>query len=326
VCADRIPPRTPGEPVEGGAFGDALRRLRERQGIPLDAVAARTRIGRRHLEALERSDLDALPAGPFGRAYVRAYAEVLSIDPEPILEAYRAQERRRGLGTAEGEHRMLEELSHLVGRSAEAGGRPTRLHARPARVAAALVAVGALATLVWLLARGRPQETPAATSPPRPTPAATPEVVARPRPEPTYPVAPAKTDTGGGDSVLADAPTISPPTDGLRVSDYGVGTDLVDRRLVGRADRFPEGSRVSFWTQVLGGRPGHVIRHVWFQEGRAVMRANLAIGGPHWRTHSTLVLPRGSAGRWTVEARTSDGRLLARDGFACEPPEAPRPR
>jgi hypothetical protein len=98
-----------------------------------------------------------------------------------------------------------------------------------------------------------------------------------------------------------------------------VGTGVVDHRLVGRADRFTEGTGVSYWTLVLGGQAGHVIRHVWFQEGRAVMRADLPIRGPYWRTYSHLVLPGGSAGRWMVEARTSDGRLLARDEFLCEP-------
>jgi hypothetical protein len=48
------------------------------------------------------------------------------------------------------------------------------------------------------------------------------------------------------------------------------------------------------------------------------MRVDLSIGGPHWRTHSRLLLPEGSAGVWAVEARTSDGRLLVRDEFLCE--------
>ncbi len=75
---------------------------------------------------------------------------------------------------------------------------------------------------------------------------------------------------------------------------------------------------MAFWTLVLGGQPGHVIRHVWFHEGRAVMRVDLPIGGPRWRTFSRLLLPEGSAGGWAVEARTSDGRLLVREEFACQ--------
>jgi hypothetical protein len=90
-----------------------------------------------------------------------------------------------------------------------------------------------------------------------------------------------------------------------------------NRRLVGRADRFVEGTQVSFWTRVLGGRPGDAIRHFWFHEDHVAMRADLAIGGSHWRTHSTLELPRGSTGSWTVEARDLTGRVLARGEFLC---------
>jgi len=82
-----------------------------------------------------------------------------------------------------------------------------------------------------------------------------------------------------------------------------------------------EGSEVVFWTLVVGGRPGDSIRHVWFEDGRAVMRADLDIGGAHWRTYSRLGLPRGATGPWTVEARDPEGRLLARQEFLCVPAE-----
>jgi len=290
-----------------------MRRARAARGVTLEAVSDGTRIALRHLEALERSDLDALPAGPFGKGYVRAYAKLLGIDPEPILEAYRLRERQRGFGTAEEEHRLLEQLSHLVDPRAERKRGPALSPPRPARVIAfaalAFVVLAVLGALGWFLIRAQAPQTAAATPQPQPAPEAT-ETVAAPVPTP----APA----------AAARPTPRPPavrlsTDALQVSDHGVGTGLVEHRLVGRADLFAEGTHVSFWTLVLGGQPGYVIRHVWFQEGRAVMRADLPIGGAHWRTYSRLLLPRGSAGRWTVEARTSDGRLLARDEFLCEP-------
>jgi hypothetical protein len=293
--------------------------------VTLGAVADATRIARHHLLALERGDLDALPAGPFGRAYVRAYAEVLGIDPVPILEAYRLQEKHRGHGTAEDERRMLEELSDLVERRAGSMERPSLLAAWTGLLAAAFVAFGILLAAGWFLTRARAPEAAGTTSPP-PSGPASPEVGARRGPAPVESGAPGEVGAGRGGGATAGPPPASPPTDALRAPDHGVGTGLVDRRLVGRADRFSEGTRVSFWTRVLGGQPGHVIRHVWFQEGRAVMRADLPIGGPHWRTHSSLLLPGGSAGRWTVEARTSDGRLLARDAFLCEPGRGPEGR
>jgi transcriptional regulator with XRE-family HTH domain len=312
-------PRRPAGPATGSAFGDQLRRAREARGLALESVADATRIARRHLEALERSDLEALPPGPFGKGYVRAYAEFLGVDPRPVLEAYRSREQQRGRGTAEEQQRMMEELAHLVDRRAQAGARPGLLAAWPGRVALTLLGLGLLGAGTWFLTRGGTPERaalpspPAATSPPG-------EVSPSPEPARSEPEAPARV-----------APTPAPrpraPNPALRVSDAGVGTGVVRRALVGRADRFAEGTRVSFWTLVLGGEPGDVIHHVWFHEDQAVMRADLQVGGPHWRTYSQLLLPRGSTGRWAAEARTAEGRLLARVEFVCvsdsEPPPQP---
>jgi transcriptional regulator with XRE-family HTH domain len=303
-----MPPGDPTGFTGESAFGELLRRAREARGLALDAVADATRIARHHLEALERSDLDALPAGPFGKGYVRSYAKLLGIDPEPILQGYRVRETERGLGTAEDERRMLERLSQLV-RKAEpvrkaAGTRgPSPVPARPLGLALALAILGALG---WFLARGRAPATSMSASS---------HLSARASADVEAPTG-AKRAGSPPRSRAVESP--APRTDALQVSGHGVGTGLVAHRLVGQADRFPPGTSVSFWTLVLGGQPGHVIRHVWFHEGRAVMRVDLPIGGPHWRTNSRLVLPEGSAGRWAVEARTSDGRLLVRDEFVCE--------
>jgi transcriptional regulator with XRE-family HTH domain len=305
-----MPPGGPTEIALGSSFGELLKRAREARGLGLDAVANATRIARHHLEALERSDLDALPAGPFGKGYVRSCATLLGIDPEPLLQDYRVRERQRGRGSAQDERRLIEELSHLVRRVE----RPTPLRARRPRLAVValpilgILGLGILAAGGWLRSGSRSPRASIATPPLRSTPS----------PGVEEPV-PARPSRNRGEVVE----TPPPPTDALRVADHGVGTGLAARWLVGRAERFPPLTPVTFWTLVLGGQPGHVIRHVWFQEGQAVMRVDLPIGGPHWRTSSRLLLPEGSAGRWAVEARTSDGRRLVRDEFLCEPPASP---
>ena len=310
--ADHItPPDPPGQPRARG-FGGALRQAREARGVTLETLAEATRISRRHLEALERSDLDALPAGPFAKGYIQACAKVLGIDPEPMLASYRLREKRRGLGTAEGERKMLDELSQLLERRA-GKKRPAALPLGTGYLALAVLVLATLAVVGWGLARARRPGPPAARAPA----ASVRESPKGPSqgPAPTPPERPSAAVAAG-----SPAPThrVVAPTETLEVTDHGVGSDLADHRLVGQSDRFPEGATVVFWNLVRGGRPGHVIRHVWFQDGRAVMKAALPIGGPSWRTYSRLLLPRGSPGRWSVEARTSDGRLLARDEFLCE--------
>ena len=105
-------------------FGDRLRQAREAAGVTLESIAGATRIQRRILEALERSDLGALPAATFVKGYIRAYADCLAIDPRPVLEAYRSELQGRGLDTPETRDQVVEELSHIVARRvASAGGR-----------------------------------------------------------------------------------------------------------------------------------------------------------------------------------------------------------
>ena len=57
-----------------------LRHERERRGWSLDDVAARTRIPRSYIEALEDGNHDVLPPGPFFRGYLRQYLEFLGED------------------------------------------------------------------------------------------------------------------------------------------------------------------------------------------------------------------------------------------------------
>ncbi|HJS74263.1 MAG TPA: DUF2914 domain-containing protein, partial [Vicinamibacteria bacterium] len=115
----------------------------------------------------------------------------------------------------------------------------------------------------------------------------------------------------------APPPPEPAPPDEISVTDSAVGTQIVEHRLVDRADRFSEGEQVAFWTRVLAEKPGEVIHHYWFHEGRPVMRKDLPIRATHWRTFSRYTLPDGSSGSWVVEARDGAGRVLARAEFQC---------
>ena len=103
----------------------------------------------------------------------------------------------------------------------------------------------------------------------------------------------------------------------LSINDYGVGTDVVDRELKGEGDRFEEGTKVVFFTRVIGGADGDRIRHVWLFEKEEIVSIGLTLGGSHWRTFSRKTLPPGSTGAWAVEARDSEDRVLARAEFTC---------
>ena len=72
------------------SFGEELRRERVVREIPLEEIAAATKISLRLLTALEKSDLSRLPAPTFTRGFIRAYARHIGIDPEEKVNAYLA--------------------------------------------------------------------------------------------------------------------------------------------------------------------------------------------------------------------------------------------
>jgi cytoskeleton protein RodZ len=69
-------------------FGLELRQARESRGVSLRDIATRTKISARALEALERNDFSQLPGGIFGRAFVRAYALEIGVDPDATVASF----------------------------------------------------------------------------------------------------------------------------------------------------------------------------------------------------------------------------------------------
>ena len=70
------------------SFGARLRRQRERQQIALTSISERTRIGIALLEALERDDISRWPGGIFRRAFIRAYAQSIGLEPDVIVREF----------------------------------------------------------------------------------------------------------------------------------------------------------------------------------------------------------------------------------------------
>src|SRR5262245_22059357 len=71
--------------TECESFGPTLRQERERRGLTLAAVAARTKISPHMLASLERGDVSRWPGGIYRRSFVRAYAAANGLPPEPTL-------------------------------------------------------------------------------------------------------------------------------------------------------------------------------------------------------------------------------------------------
>jgi transcriptional regulator with XRE-family HTH domain len=70
------------------SFGARLRAERERKQIALRTIADETKIKASLFEGLEHDDLSFWPGGLFRRAYVRAYARAVGLDPERIVSEF----------------------------------------------------------------------------------------------------------------------------------------------------------------------------------------------------------------------------------------------
>jgi cytoskeletal protein RodZ len=67
------------------AIGAKLRRERVGKGLAIDDIARDTRIAPRFLEAIETDDYSSLPGLVFTRNFIRQYALILKLDPDPLL-------------------------------------------------------------------------------------------------------------------------------------------------------------------------------------------------------------------------------------------------
>jgi len=70
------------------SFGARLRQHREGQGIALGTIAEQSKIKGSLLEALERDDVSQWPSGIYRRAYIRAYAQAIGLDPDVVLREF----------------------------------------------------------------------------------------------------------------------------------------------------------------------------------------------------------------------------------------------
>lgn len=68
--------------------GDFLRQLREVAKLEVKEVATQLGLNKEQVVAIESNDYEALPAPIYLKGFYRRYCSLLSIDSEPVLNAY----------------------------------------------------------------------------------------------------------------------------------------------------------------------------------------------------------------------------------------------
>lgn len=157
------------------SLGIRLRRRREAQHVELATIAQRTKIKLSLLDALERDDVSQWPAGIFRRAYVRAYADAIGLDPDAVVrefleahpdpvEASEADLAADAANAAKGQGRPATRLRNIVGSAFGSFSRIARGTTARERVLVPGAAVTANASVTAAVTSERP--TPPAPPPP----------------------------------------------------------------------------------------------------------------------------------------------------------------
>jgi len=72
------------------AFGERLKRQRERAGVTLERISQNTKVPVALFAGLEAGDCSRWPAGLFARAYVRSYAEAIGLNGDETVDEFAA--------------------------------------------------------------------------------------------------------------------------------------------------------------------------------------------------------------------------------------------
>jgi Helix-turn-helix domain len=70
------------------AFGERLKRCRERAGVTLARISQNTKVPVALFTGLETGDCSRWPTGLFARAYVRGYAEAIGLNGDETVEEF----------------------------------------------------------------------------------------------------------------------------------------------------------------------------------------------------------------------------------------------
>ena len=76
------------EVMSNPSVGLVLRSAREAQKLSIEELASRLRLSEKQINALEADDFSIFGSAIFARGFIRAYANLLTLDPQPLLDEH----------------------------------------------------------------------------------------------------------------------------------------------------------------------------------------------------------------------------------------------
>ncbi len=174
--------------VAGGA-GSSLLAERRRQGLSLGDISRQLKLSVRQVEALERDDYSGFSGRVFVHGFIRNYAKLLNLEPDPLIRAADQILNPPALASEP----LVATAGPLVVRRRKIGIVPA------ASAGVAVVAAAVVAVLVVNRGGSKPaSEEPIIAAVEQPAPPRQPVPTAK------SPVAPSGTRTGAGNAVAAE--------------------------------------------------------------------------------------------------------------------------
>lgn len=107
--------------------------------------------------------------------------------------------------------------------------------------------------------------------------------------------------------------------DMFQIARMVMSTEVRDREPVDLRDIFPSSlEKVYCFLEARKIKTDTSVTFVWFYEGKEMARVKLPLKkGPRWRTFSSKRI-KGLKGRWSVELRGAEGKVLKTIDFTVE--------
>lgn len=113
-----------------------------------------------------------------------------------------------------------------------------------------------------------------------------------------------------------------PPTSDIQITQSQACLEVEARQCIGDQSVFPlhEHNKPYIWMNVRSQSPPHILKHVYYHDGRKYAEIPLLVKYPRTRTWSNVTLQNPtSIGSWRVAIVTEDGNLLDQVSFRVTP-------